>query len=96
MLKNRIWTRRKQGHAIGRLTHVNPTTGELFFLRMLLRNKKGVTSFYDLRTVEGVLHGSFRAACEALDLLGNDKEWGTEMIDTSFCASSQQLKIFLL
>jgi hypothetical protein len=69
----KVWTKRRQKRKIatriGRIYHVHPSTGELFFLRMLLLVATGVTCFEDLRRYNGILHNSFKAACQAQDWL---------------------------
>jgi hypothetical protein len=42
---------------------------------MLLNVIKGATSYEDLRSIGGVLHPTFKDACQALGLLGDDNEW---------------------
>nr|GFA33465.1 helitron helicase-like domain-containing protein [Tanacetum cinerariifolium] len=69
------WRQRGNSCLIGRLANVYPTFGELFFLRMLLCHQKRFKTFDDIRTVNKRLYPTFRAACEALGLLGDDKEW---------------------
>ncbi|KAL2947211.1 hypothetical protein AAZX31_20G058500 [Glycine max] len=51
------------------LIWVPPTTGELFYLRMMLTTCKGATSFEDIRTVENVLYPTYREACFAMVFL---------------------------
>uniref|UniRef100_A0A0R0HCZ1 ATP-dependent DNA helicase n=1 Tax=Glycine max TaxID=3847 RepID=A0A0R0HCZ1_SOYBN len=75
--KARSWNLRKKGNTIGRLIWVPPTTGELFYLRMMLTACKGATSFEDIRTVENVLYPTYREACFAIDFLQDDREFGT-------------------
>jgi len=58
---------------------VSPTQTELFHLRLLLLTLKGVTSFNDLRTVNGKVYQSFSAACLALGLIEDDDEWKRAM-----------------
>ena len=53
---------------------VNPT-GELFFLRLLLLQAKGVTSWEDVLTVNGIVLETFREACFLKGLLQDDTEW---------------------
>ena len=46
-----------------------------FYLRLLLVNVRGPTSFQHLRTVKGELYGSHREACQRLQLLENHEHW---------------------
>ena len=87
--KNKVFERRKQGKSvdgqptifkdttIGRLYTVHPNQHECFFLRLLLVNVPGPTSFEYLRTVNGTIHDTYRSACQALNLLENDQHWIT-------------------
>uniref|UniRef100_A0A453RTJ7 Uncharacterized protein n=2 Tax=Aegilops tauschii subsp. strangulata TaxID=200361 RepID=A0A453RTJ7_AEGTS len=68
---------------IGRVAHVNPSQGEPFYLRMLLNICKGTTSFADIRTISGQEYPTFRSACEALGLLGDDQEWSNALKDAA-------------
>lgn len=72
----RTWSLRKQGApGLGRMYFVAPSMGERFYLRLLLTIVKGPTSFEDLRTFNGALLPTFRAACLARGLLEDDAEW---------------------
>ncbi|XP_074373334.1 uncharacterized protein LOC141713698 [Apium graveolens] len=71
----RKWTMRKRRFQIGRLCYVHHSTGEPWFLRLLLMKVRGATSFESLRTVNGVCYSTFRDACKEYDLLDDDKEW---------------------
>ncbi len=42
---------------------------------MLLNYVKGTTCYEDLRTINNTLYPIFQEACEALRLLGDDREW---------------------
>ena len=48
---------------------------ENFYLCLLLTIVRGPTSFEDLRTVNNVLHDTFKSAYVARGLLEDDKEW---------------------
>ncbi|KAG5063305.1 hypothetical protein JHK85_004488 [Glycine max] len=72
--KARSWNLRKKGNTIGRLIWVPPTTGELFYLRMMFTTCKGATSFEDIRTVENVLYPTYREACFAMKLHIDDEQ----------------------
>nr|GEZ43415.1 DNA helicase [Tanacetum cinerariifolium]GEZ44980.1 DNA helicase [Tanacetum cinerariifolium] len=70
------WSPRKNSKSsIGRLAYVHPTSGELFFLGMLLCHQKACKDFWEVQTVNGIFYPTYRAACQALGLLGDDKEW---------------------
>jgi hypothetical protein len=64
---NRVWNKRvekrKISSKIGRIYHVHPSCGELFFMRMLLLVVTGATCFEDLRRDNGTLHDTFKQAC---------------------------------
>ena len=49
--------------------YINPTAGELFYLRYLLLHVPNPTSFEDLLTVDGTLQPTFHAACITRGLL---------------------------
>jgi hypothetical protein len=69
---------------IGRIYYAHPSTGELYFLRMLLMLVKGAQSYADVRTYNGVVYKTFKDACSARGLLGDDNEW--------YCAFDEALK----
>ncbi|PWA47506.1 DNA helicase [Artemisia annua] len=48
---------------------------------MLLCHQKGRKGFRDVRTVNHHLYPTNRSACDALGLLGDDKEWETTLED---------------
>nr|GEW54077.1 DNA helicase [Tanacetum cinerariifolium] len=61
--------------AIGRLIYIHPSAGDLFYERILLCHQKGCKSFLHIRTVNGTIYQTNKAACEALGLIGGDEEW---------------------
>ncbi|XP_074327851.1 uncharacterized protein LOC141665769 [Apium graveolens] len=69
------WTPRKRGLQIGRLCYAHYSTGEPWFLRLLLTKVRGPTSFKSIRTVNGICFSTFRDACREYGLLDDDKEW---------------------
>jgi hypothetical protein len=73
--KTRLWKPRKRGYTIGRLIWVPPTTGELYYLRMMLTVMKGPTCYDDIRKIGDTQYFSFRDACFAMGFLGDDKEY---------------------
>ncbi|GJW81635.1 DNA helicase [Tanacetum coccineum] len=87
------WSSRKTSKSfIGRLAYVHPTSGELFFLRMLLCHKKGCRDFWEVQTINGVFYLTYRAACQALSLLGDDKEWDIAFEDACGSATPEELQ----
>jgi len=73
IVKSRCWRPHKGGNTIGRLNWVPPSTGELYYLRMMLVVVKGPTTYEKICTVNGQLYSSFREAC--LGFLQDDKEY---------------------
>ena len=64
--KQKVWQKRKQGFAIGRMYHCNPLQGERFYLRLLLTVVAGAKSFSHLRTVNGIVYDRYQEACVAM------------------------------
>ena len=89
------WSRRtrpRSSNSIGRIYNVSQSVGEKYFLRRLLHIVKGAYSYEYLRTVDGIVHPTFRAACAALGLLADDKEWHDSLREASMFASSYALR----
>ncbi|GJV88660.1 DNA helicase [Tanacetum coccineum] len=82
---------RNSKSSIGRLAYVHPTSVELFFLQMLLCYQKGCRDFWEMQTVKGIFYPTYRAACEALNLLGDDKECDIAIQEA--CASATPAKL---
>ena len=89
----KYWQRRKRGttSSIGRLTYVHPTSGDVFYLGLLLCHQKGRKSFKHTRTVDEILYPTNRAACEAMGLLGGDQEWNIALQEASSSATASQM-----
>ncbi|XP_020097133.1 uncharacterized protein LOC109716214 [Ananas comosus] len=88
----KIWTRRKKGNRIGRIIYIHPNAGELYFLRMLLNKVKGSRNYTEIRTIDGVVYETYRAACDALGLLCNDMEWRQALEEASHWSSAADLR----
>ena len=54
---------------------IHPTQGEIFYLRLLLKHRRGAKSFEQMRTVGNVEYETYRGACIALELLQDDQQW---------------------
>ncbi|GFQ88731.1 ATP-dependent DNA helicase [Trichonephila clavata] len=92
-----------QGHlnlystdALGRLYTVHPNNAECFYLRLLLINVHGPTSFQELKTVNGHVCATFREACQKLNLLENDAHLDISLADAPNTAQPQQINTLFL
>nr|GEY43877.1 DNA helicase [Tanacetum cinerariifolium] len=88
------WHRRvvRTKKSLGRLTYIHPNSGDFFCFRMLLSLQKGCKSPIKVRTVNGQVLPTYRVACEALGLLGDDREWDIALEESTVSASSAQLR----
>ena len=89
--KSKEWRRRKSGQSIGRIYYAHPSSGERFYPRMLLNIVKRATSFDEIKTVNGQLCPSFKAACFALGLLDGDRDCNDAIKEASNWATGQQV-----
>jgi len=71
---------------------VQPSAGERYYLRMLLCQVPGAQGFEHLRTFNGVVHPTFKAACQARGLLADDAEWRTCMQEATVFTPARQLR----
>jgi len=86
------WKPRKKGKAIGRVYFAGPAAGERYYLRMLLYIVPGPTSWEALRTVNGVVHDTFKAACAAHGLLETDDEFDRCLEEAATMQTGKQLR----
>ena len=77
------WRRRKNGKCIGRIYFAHPSSGEKYYLRMLLNIIKGPRNFAEIRIVNGIVYETYQEAYYALGLLDNDKEWHDAILEAS-------------
>lgn len=78
--------------ALGRIYTVHPSNAECFYLRLLLVNVRGPTSFQNLRTVDGELCATYREACERLRLLEDDIHWDYTLQDAVTSSNAHQIR----
>ena len=91
--KDKKWTIRKKGFALGRMYFIPPSANdERFYLRMLLTVAKGPTSYEDLRTFNRITYTTFREACLARGLLQDDGEWRQCLLEASSMQTGAQLR----
>ncbi|XP_016173825.1 uncharacterized protein LOC107616376 [Arachis ipaensis] len=96
---SREWKPRQRGFSIGRLSFAHPSSGELFYMQMLLNVQKGYTSFRSIRTVNGVTYDTFQEACSAMGFLIDDKEYVSaikEVVEVVSAAQLRRLFVMLL
>ena len=101
---SKTFQRRKQGKpvevhpnvfasdALGRMYTVHPNNDECYYLRLLLVNVRGPTSFQQLRTINGHLCATYREACQLLQLLQNDSHWDNTLKDSIISSSPHQIR----
>jgi hypothetical protein len=90
--KQKKWNRRRGGKKIGRIYNAHPASGERYYLRVLLNTARGCMTFEDIRTVNGIVHSSYKSACHALGFLKDDSEWIECIKEASSWASGVQLR----
>lgn len=100
----RKFQRRKQGKrvpgyenvystdALGRIYTIHPNNDECYYLRLLLVNVRGPTSFENIKTVDGVLYRTYREACQRLQLLEDDSHWEQTLGDAIISANPHQIR----
>lgn len=86
------WRLRKKGQEVRRLNYSHYSTGELWYLRMLLCRVAGPKCFRDLRTFEGTTYNTFQEACGAMRILNDDNEWHEAILENILSAMPYQLR----
>jgi hypothetical protein len=88
----RFWKPRKSGRSIGRLSFIPHGNRDLYYLRLLLNVQTGCRSYKDIRTINGSVYDSFREACVALKLLGDDREFINAIIEVALLGSGFSIR----
>ncbi|XP_072090544.1 uncharacterized protein [Arachis hypogaea] len=91
-LNSREWKPRQRGFSIGRLSFAHPSSGELFYMWMLLNVQRGCTSFQSIRIVNGVTYDTFQDACSTMGFLIDDKEYVSAIKEVAEVPSVAQLR----
>ncbi|XP_052171592.1 uncharacterized protein LOC127787570 [Diospyros lotus] len=86
------WKSRERGYAIGKMYFASHNCGERFYLRLLLTVVKGPKSFRSLRTIDNVVHDTFKLACVARGLLEDDEEWIQCLKEAAVMKTGYQLR----
>ncbi|OBZ81898.1 hypothetical protein A0J61_10052 [Choanephora cucurbitarum] len=93
------WKQRHRGlcETIGRIYSVSSREPEKFYLRVLLNDVCGTTSFEDIRTVNGILYDTFQAAARVKGLLADDEQWDPCLLEGNTLISAKILtKLFAI
>ncbi|XP_062007589.1 uncharacterized protein LOC133724759 [Rosa rugosa] len=61
-------------------------------MRMLLNIQKGCSDFNSIKTVNEITYPSYQEACQALGLLGDDKEWIEALTNSSYIATASEIR----
>ncbi|CAG8448893.1 14395_t:CDS:2, partial [Cetraspora pellucida] len=77
------WTKRNQGKTIGRIYTVNPIEGERYYLRILLNNVKGATSFNDLKIINGYQCSTFKDSALKRKLIESERMYYETMYEAA-------------
>lgn len=86
------WRKQRGGNVIVRIYPVSPKEIELFHLRLLLQHVRGAESYEELRTVNNVLHDTFKQAAVELQLTEDDIHWQTCLSEASNVCSPAQMR----
>ena len=90
----RVWTPRRTSKysAVGRMYAASPMEGERYYLRLLLTEMTGCTSFADLKTLpDGTVCETYRESAAARGLLMGDREHYHAFFEAASHASPRAL-----
>ena len=77
---------------LGRVYTVHPNNRECFYLRLLLHEVRGPTSYQHLKTVNGQICSTFQEACMHLGLLQSDEHWKKTLDEAAATQSPRKLR----
>jgi len=87
------WQPRKQHRKlISQMYTVSLNEPERYYLRLLLLNVRGATSFDYLKTVNNIVYKTFKEAAIQRNLLADDKEWENALEEAGSFRMPQQLR----
>ena len=78
--------------ALGRVYTIHPNLQECYFLRLLLHEVRGPTSFDELKRVNGEVCQTFREACNKLGLLEDDAHWMATLEEAATCVPARKIR----
>lgn len=77
---------------LGRVYTVHPNQTEAYHMRLLLHTVCGPRTFEELRTFNGIVCLTYKAACLARGLLEDDRNWETTLDEAVLCDSPQRIR----
>ena len=105
--KNKSWSIRKKDTCVDRMYFMNLKADEIFYLRVLLCNRKRIISFENIRTVDVQIEDAEnevmkprlminKETCVTLKLTDNDSEWHEAITETIEFETVAMLRDLLL
>ncbi|XP_074375138.1 uncharacterized protein LOC141716868 [Apium graveolens] len=89
----KCWYGRQQKmDVVGRMIAAHPSSGECFYMRLLLNIVAGAKSFEDIRTVNGIIYDTYKEACFQRGLLESDNEWNIALEEAATFANAAHLR----
>lgn len=70
---------------------VNPKNKDCYYMRLLLHEVRGPTSYQDLRVVDGVKKPSYKAACRVCGVLNDGEHWHRTLEEAAASQLSKKL-----
>lgn len=86
------WPGVKKDDALGRVYTIHPNNAECYYLRLLLHEVRGPTSFSDLKTFNDILYPTYQAACRIRGLLEDDQHCDVTLQEGVLCDSPTRLR----
>jgi len=86
------WPGIKRDQGLGGVYHIHPNNTECYYIRLLLHEIRGPTSFLKLKTVNGTIQPTYQIASKALGLLEDKRLWDTAMEEAVLYGSPFKLR----
>ena len=64
----------------------------MYYLRLLVNEIKGARNYEEIRTINEVVYPTYKEACFALGILGDDSEWSNALRQAAQWATGTQLR----